>query len=74
MQIWYVEVRISRIISESPLDFEITRVDCLFIYTYTKAYKYQIALVGGRGGGAQLLFVYEFLDPFFMTRTNYTVD
>ena len=27
--IWYVEVRISRSISESPLDFEITRVDCI---------------------------------------------
>ena len=29
LQIWYVEVRISRSISESPLDFEITRVDCI---------------------------------------------
>ena len=28
MQIWYVEVRISRSISECPLDFEITRDDC----------------------------------------------
>ena len=28
LQIWYVEVRISRSISESPLEFEITRVDC----------------------------------------------
>ena len=28
-QIWYVEIRISRSISESPLDFEITRVDCI---------------------------------------------
>ena len=27
LQIWYVEVRISRSISVSPLDFEITRVD-----------------------------------------------
>ena len=27
LQIWYVEVRISRSISESPLEFEITRVD-----------------------------------------------
>ena len=26
---WYVEVWISRSISESPLDFEITRVDCI---------------------------------------------
>ena len=29
MQNWYVEVRISRSISESPLEFEITRVDCI---------------------------------------------
>ena len=29
LQIWYVEVRISRSISESPLEFEITRVDCI---------------------------------------------
>ena len=29
LQIWYVEVGISWGISESPLDFEITRVDCI---------------------------------------------
>ena len=29
LQIWYVEVRISRSISEGPLDFEITGVDCM---------------------------------------------
>ena len=29
LQFWYVDVRISRIISEKPLDFEITRVDCI---------------------------------------------
>ena len=28
LQIWYVEIRISRSISESPLDFEITRINC----------------------------------------------
>ena len=27
LQIWYVEVQLSRSISESPLDFEISRVD-----------------------------------------------
>ena len=27
-QLWYVEVRISRSVSVSPLEFEITRVDC----------------------------------------------
>ena len=29
LQTWYVELRISRTISESPLEFEITRVDCM---------------------------------------------
>ena len=29
LQIWYVEVRISQSISESPLEFKITRVDCI---------------------------------------------
>ena len=29
LQIWYVDVRISRSISEGPLEFEITRVDCI---------------------------------------------
>ena len=29
LQTWYVELRISRSISESPLEFEITRVDCM---------------------------------------------
>ena len=29
LQIWYVEVRISRSVSEGPFDFEITRVDCI---------------------------------------------
>ena len=31
LQIWYVEVRIARSISESPVEFEITRIDCIFI-------------------------------------------
>ena len=31
LQIWYVKERISRSISESPLDFEITRVYCISI-------------------------------------------
>ena len=30
-QLWYVEVRISRSVSVSPLEFEITRVDCTFL-------------------------------------------
>ena len=29
LKIWDVEVRISRSVSESPLEFEITRVDCI---------------------------------------------
>ena len=32
LQIWYVEVWISRSISESPLDFEITRIDCITLF------------------------------------------
>ena len=32
LQIWYVEVWIYRSISESPLEFEITRVDLLSVY------------------------------------------
>ena len=31
LQIWYVKLRVSRSISDSPLDFEITRVDCISI-------------------------------------------
>ena len=34
LQTWYVELRISRSISESPLEFEITRVDCMCIFYY----------------------------------------
>ena len=30
-QLYYVEVRISRSVSVSPLEFEITRVDCNYI-------------------------------------------
>ena len=29
-QLWYVEVRISRSVPVSPLEFEITRVDCIW--------------------------------------------
>ena len=32
-QLWYVEVRISRSVSVSPLEFEITRVDCISLRT-----------------------------------------
>ena len=31
LQLWYFEVRISRSVSESPLEFEITGVDCILI-------------------------------------------
>ena len=34
LKIWYVEVRISRSVSEGPLEFEITRVDCTCITTF----------------------------------------
>ena len=36
-QLWYVEVRISRSVSVSPLEFEITRVDCSFSTDLSKA-------------------------------------
>ena len=39
LQIGYVEVRISRSISESPLKFEITRVDCI---SWNSGWKYFI--------------------------------
>ena len=32
LRIWYVEVRISRSDSEGPFDYEISRVDCMFVY------------------------------------------
>ena len=50
---------------QSPLDFEITRVECIFIYTYTKAYMDQIALVGGGGGGGSTALRLWILRPFF---------
>ena len=31
-QIWYVEVRISQKVLESPLEFEITRADCIMAF------------------------------------------
>ena len=34
LQIWYVEERISRSVSEGPFDFEKTRVDCIYQYQY----------------------------------------
>ena len=34
LQIWYVEVRISRSISESLLEFDITRGDCIYFNPY----------------------------------------
>ena len=37
-QPWYVEVRISRSILVSPLDFEITRVDCIYLFNYLFIY------------------------------------
>ena len=40
LQIWYVELRISRSISESPLEFEITRVDCIIKTTMMKQSKW----------------------------------
>ena len=33
LKIWYVEVRISRNVSEGPFNFEITKVDCTSLFT-----------------------------------------
>ena len=33
-QLWYVEVRISKNVSVSPLEFEITGVDCIFVWSF----------------------------------------
>ena len=40
LQIWYVEVRISRSISERPLEFEITIVDCI-VSTHLKSRQFK---------------------------------
>ena len=52
LQTCYVEVRISRSISEGPLEFEITRVDCikLHFYVYGKA-------ILGEIGGTHILII-----------------
>ena len=42
LQIWYVEVRISRSISDSPLEFEITRVDCNFASQGNKLFPFTV--------------------------------
>ena len=36
-QHWYVEVRISQSVSVSPLEFEITRVDCIYMSYVTSS-------------------------------------
>ena len=47
LQIWYVEVRISRSISESPLEFEITRVDCTSVFVIGHILKIQLSISRG---------------------------
>ena len=42
-QLWYVEVRISRSVSVSPLEFEITRVDYIINY-FSRGFHYSILL------------------------------
>ena len=37
-QLWYVKVRISRSVPVSPLEFEITRVDCIYSFCLTGIY------------------------------------
>ena len=63
LQIWYVEVRISRSILESPLEFEITRVDC--IHPIREHFKERSAedFIGGRG--AYLMIPMRFVSDFY---------
>ena len=44
LQTWYVELRISRSISESPLEFEITRVDCSMLGKNFNRWHFEIFL------------------------------
>ena len=39
LKIWYVELRISRSVSEGPFKFEITRVDCIWFVGYKSLYQ-----------------------------------
>ena len=68
-QLWYVEVRISRNVSVSPLEFEITGVDCSIYDKTGKIWKeplrkmavYEVQIFtgkhrgegGGGGGGTE---------------------
>ena len=61
LQIWYVEVRIYRSISESPLEFEKTRIDCIYLrlnptncFSYL-AYKYRFQGQFGPGPCVRLI-------------------
>ena len=47
LQIWYVEVRISRSISESPLEFEITRVSCSYAVCQKSACQWRTSVYVG---------------------------
>ena len=65
LQTWYVELRISRSISESPLEFEITRVDCIRELRYT-LYVYLRCLKGSK----LLWFPFALLHPKFLFRSG----
>ena len=45
LQIWYVELRIARSISDSPLNFAITRVDCTFGEKWSWNHFYSLLLL-----------------------------
>ena len=75
LQTWYVELRISRSISESPLEFEITRVDCTverdvqIIIFIPRLCQFMVGMIGWGGGvlwlchcGVQIL-AYSFVRP-----------
>ena len=71
LQIWYVEVRISRSISEGPLDFEITGVDCIMVEYGDPHYVHRHVQVT-RPICWPSLFAYALINPFipdFLKRT-----
>ena len=59
LQFWYVEVRISRSILESPWDFEITRVDCIIFFIDTKEKPTETYVVGTYLLSTQLMFLWR---------------
>ena len=72
LQTWYVELRISRSMSESPLEFEITRVDCRYSHFFTKCCEY-LAVAPRRGAFhecRQEMYLYLWNKNYIDSRTS----